>query len=415
MWAIPFLFLHKGGEVMKVSSQSQFVLWFGAAVSIAEILTGALVAPLGLGKGLAAILIGHLIGAIILYLCGMIGATSKLSSIESTRISFGLYGSYIFSILNIIQLIGWTAVMIINGSKAMDAVSNQLFNFNYEAIWTLVIGALIGIWILIGIKGLNKVNLIAVGALFILSVILGVIVFTSSGGSIEMNESLSFGSAVELNVAMSLSWIPLIADYTKHVKDERKGTLYSVLGYFIGSMLMFVIGLGAALFTGTSDISTILISAELGLVAFIIVLLSTVTTTFLDVHSAAISFLNLTNKVNEKTIGLIVTVIGVLIALLVPMTQYENFLYLIGSVFAPLFAILITDYFILNHKVVDASQLLNVKNMMIWVIGFIAYRSLMPYNSVIGMTLPVMLGISLLTIIVQRLPKRKINGGIEHV
>ena len=400
---------------MKVSSQSQFVLWFGAAVSIAEILTGALVAPLGLGKGLAAILIGHLIGAIILYLCGMIGATSKLSSIESTRISFGLYGSYIFSILNIIQLIGWTAVMIINGSKAMDAVSNQLFNFNYEAIWTLVIGALIGIWILIGIKGLNKVNLIAVGALFILSVILGVIVFTSSGGSIEMNESLSFGSAVELNVAMSLSWIPLIADYTKHVKDERKGTLYSVLGYFIGSMLMFVIGLGAALFTGTSDISTILISAELGLVAFIIVLLSTVTTTFLDVHSAAISFLNLTNKVNEKTIGLIVTVIGVLIALLVPMTQYENFLYLIGSVFAPLFAVLITDYFILNHKVVDASQLLNVKNMMIWVIGFIAYRSLMPYNSVIGMTLPVMLGISLLTIIVQRLPKRKINGGIEHV
>lgn len=400
---------------MKVSSQSQFVLWFGAAVSIAEILTGALVAPLGLGKGLAAILIGHLIGAIILYLCGMIGATSKLSSIESTRISFGLYGSYIFSILNIIQLIGWTAVMIINGSKAMDAVSIQLFNFNYEAIWTLVIGALIGIWILIGIKGLNKVNLIAVGALFILSVILGVIVFTSSGGSIEMNESLSFGSAVELNVAMSLSWIPLIADYTKHVKDERKGTLYSVLGYFIGSMLMFVIGLGAALFTGTSDISTILISAELGLVAFIIVLLSTVTTTFLDVHSAAISFLNLTHKVNEKTIGLIVTVIGVLIALLVPMTQYENFLYLIGSVFAPLFAILITDYFILNHKVVDASQLLNVKNMIIWVIGVIAYRALMPYNSVIGMTLPVMLGISLLTIIVQQLPKRKINGGIEHV
>ena len=73
----------------KTSSFSQALLWFGAAVSIAEILTGALLAPLGFAKGFFAILLGHVIGCTVLYFAGLIGAKSELSAIESTRISFG--------------------------------------------------------------------------------------------------------------------------------------------------------------------------------------------------------------------------------------------------------------------------------------------------------------------------------------
>ena len=98
--------------------------------TIAEILTGALIAPLGFQNGMTSILIGHLNGEGILFLAGSIGAKSKLSSSESTRLSFGRYGSYFFSLLNIIQLLGWTAVMIIGGAKTLNVVTIQLFGMD---------------------------------------------------------------------------------------------------------------------------------------------------------------------------------------------------------------------------------------------------------------------------------------------
>lgn len=389
----------------KTSSFSQFILWFGAAVSIAEILTGALLAPLGFNKGIMAILIGHIIGAIILFLAGKIGAQSKLSSIESTRISFGTYGSYLFSVLNIIQLLGWTAIMILSGAQAFNAVTKQLYGMDHEILWSILIGLLIMAWIAFGAKQLTIVNTIAVGALFIFTIILGVIVFSHPLNTVgKITDQLTFGAAVELNVTMSLSWLPLIADYTKHVKKETSGTLLSVLGYFIGSILMYAVGLGASLFAGTSDISTILLTAGLGLAALFIVVFSTVTTTFLDAFSAGISFQNINKKVNGKTAGIVVTIIGVFLAMFVPMTQYENFLYFIGSVFAPLFAIVLTDFFILKKKSIT-NHLINIPNLLIWIIGVFGYRALMPYNSIVGITLPVMIGIGLLSIL--------INGGIK--
>ena len=87
-------------------------LWCGAAISIAEILTGGSIAPLGFKKGLVAIILGHLIGTSIFVFGGIIGTREDVPAITSTRISFGLYGTYLFSILNVLQLVGWTAVMI---------------------------------------------------------------------------------------------------------------------------------------------------------------------------------------------------------------------------------------------------------------------------------------------------------------
>lgn len=391
---------------MKTTSFSQALLWFGAAVSIAEILTGALIAPLGLMKGTMAILIGHIIGTLVLFLAGYIGAQSKLPAIESTRISFGKYGSYVFSILNILQLLGWTAVMIINGAQALDGVTKETLHYQNVTLWCILIGALICIWIMIGIKNLSTVNIFAVGALFVFTIILGFIVFKGTPlHNPVFKETITFGAAVELSVIMPLSWLPLISDYTRYVKNEKAGAVSSALGYFAGSTFMYIIGLGAAIYAGTSDISVILLSAGLGLMALVVVVLSTVTTTFLDAYSAGVSFVNMSKIVSEKSAALIVCVVGVILAIFIPTNQYETFLYLIGSVFAPLFAILITDYYILKVQSVDKGCLLNGKNAFIWVVGVIAYRMLMPYNSPIGITLPVMFGIGILSIIM--------NGGIK--
>lgn len=388
----------------KRTSLSQFILWFGAAVSIAEMLTGALIAPLGIQNGMAAILIGHVIGGFILFMAGSIGAKSKLSSIESTRISFGTYGSYLFSLLNIIQLLGWTAVMIIGGAKTLNVVTIQLFGMNNEVVWSILIGFLIIIWISLGMKNISYVNGIAVVILFIFTIVLGVTVF--SNGLIPVGEvtgKMTFGTAVELNVAMALSWLPLIADYTKHVEKEKSGTFYSVMGYFIGSILMFVIGLGASLYIGTTDIASILLSAGLGGVALFIVLFATITTTFLDVYSAGISFQNISHRISEKNAGILVCILGVVLAVFVPITQYEHFLYLIGSVFAPLFAILLTEYFIFKKTSINKGTLINLSNIVIWVLGVIGYRLFLPIGSVAGVTFPIMIATGLVTII--------LNGG----
>lgn len=387
----------------KTSNFSQFLLWFGAAVSIAEILTGAIIAPLGLTNGILAIILGHIIGGVIFYFTGLIGAKSKLPAIESTRISFGKYGSYLFSILNILQLLGWTAVMIISGAKAMNVVSIQIFGFSNDAVWSILIGALICVWILIGVKNLTKINIVAISSLFVCCIILSFTIFSGNSTSSAIDNSMSFGSAVELAAIMPLSWLPLISDYTKDVRSEKLGTFSSTIGYFIGSSFMYIIGLGAAIYTGTSDIASILTGAGLGIAALLIVILSTVTTTFLDAYSAGISFLNINKKVSDKAAGLVVCVLGIIIAIFTPIEEFEDFLYLIGSVFAPLFAILITDYFLLKVTDINETKPMNPINIIIWVIGVIIYRQLMTLDTPLGTTLPVMLIISLICII--------INGG----
>lgn len=389
----------------KTSSISQGFLWFGAAVSIAEILTGALLAPLGFTRALLAILIGHAIGGIIFYFAGYIGAKSGLSAIETTRISFGKYGSFWFSILNVVQLLGWTAVMIINGAKALNAATPTIQN---EPLWCVVIGGLICVWILVGIKNLAKVNVIVVSALFVFTLVLGVVVFRGmSSGQAAVSDALSFGAAVELSVTMPLSWLPLISDYTRTVKNAKAGSAVSAAGYTVGSCMMYVIGLGAAVYTGSDDIAAILVTAGLGLIALLIVIFSTVTTTFLDAWSGGVSLVNLNHKINEKVAALAVCIVGTGMAVLIPMSQYENFLYLIGSVFAPLFAVLITDYFLLGIKNADDSKVLNVKNMVIWALGFVFYRVMLNVDTPVGVTLPTMLFVSLLCLFAAKLTKKQ--------
>ncbi len=313
-----------------VSSFSLFILWFGAAVSIAEIYTGALMAPLGFSKGMQAILLGHLIGVIILGLTGIIGSEKRISAIFSTRISFGKYGSYGFSVLNIFQLLGWTAVMIIAGARSVNEISKLLWGFDQQLLWSIIIGLLICFWIGVGIKKLNKVNLLAVGLLFFLTIVLSTVVFKDFSLVNKAAEGgLSFGAAVELSVIMPLSWLPLISDYTRYARSGKGAFWGSTGGYFLGSCWMYMIGLGAALFAGNPDPSAILMAANLGIAALAIVVLSTVTTTFLDAYSAGVSLLNISPRFNEKVTAIVMAVLGTIVAIVMPIEQYENFLYAI--------------------------------------------------------------------------------------
>lgn len=390
----------KKSIVFQTTSFSQFFLWFGAAVSIAEILTGALIAPLGWAKGIQAILLGHVIGAIVLLLAGIISANSRRSSIEATRISFGRVGSYGFSLLNITQLIGWTAVMIVSGSMVFNGITVELFGLNNEPLWSVVIAAFIILWIVLGIKRLSMLNSVVVGLLFIFCLVLAYVIFSGEWKVTTLVGEMSFGSAVELSTVMSLSWLPLIGDYTRHVKHKCAGTLTSVGGYFLGSSLMYVIGLGGSLYVGTSDISVILMASGLGVMALLLVFFSTVTTTFLDAYSAGISFYNLTTKWDERLVAIVFTLIGLAIAILSPVSAYESFLYLIGSVFAPLYGILFVDYFLLNKRTVDDQLKIHVGNSLLWAIGVISYHILLEVELPLSNSLIIMIGVGIIHYII---------------
>ena len=173
------------------------LIWFGAGVSIAEILTGTYFAALGFGRGLAAILVGHVIGCIMLFLAGVIGGKTRKSAMETVKDSFGSHGGQLFAILNVLQLVGWTAIMIYDGALAAEGI----FTVGHW-VWCLVIGALIIVWILIGITNLGKVNTVAMAALFILTLILFKIIFFDGTVVTSItDETFSFGAAVELAVA----------------------------------------------------------------------------------------------------------------------------------------------------------------------------------------------------------------------
>ena len=113
--------------------------------------------------------------------------------------------------------------------------------------------------------------------------------------------AMTFGAAVELAVAMPLSWLPLISDYTREAEKPVQATAASVVVYGLVSCWMYVIGMGAAIFTGEYDIAVIMVKAGLGIAALVILVFSTVTTTFLDAWSAGISAESLSSKLNGKT------------------------------------------------------------------------------------------------------------------
>ena len=364
---------------------------------------------------MAAILLGHLIGGLMMFAAGMIGAKERKSAMETVKMSFGERGSLLFAVLNVLQLVGWTAIMIYDGALAADGVLHTGI-----WVWAIIIGALIVVWIFVGLTNLGKLNTVAMTALFILSLVLFKVIFFGSGSAAPVVDdgSLTFGAAVELAVAMPLSWLPLISDYTREAKEPVKATavsadtreaekpfaatLVSVVVYSLVSIFMYMIGMGAAIFTGEYDIAQIMLKTGFGVVGLLIIVFSTVTTTFLDAYSAGVSSVSISSKIKEKWAAIVVTVIGTVAAIVYPMDNITNFLYLIGSVFAPMIAVQIADYFIL--KKADAGEsAFQWRNLVVWLVGFVLYRVLMHVDTPVGNTLPDMVITVIVCVIVEKI------------
>lgn len=364
------------------------LIWLGAGISLAEILTGTYFASLGFKQGMAAIILGHIIGGALMFACGVIGGLSRKSAMESVKDCYGNKGGMLFSILNVVQLAGWTAIMIYDGAIA----AGGLMLPGYHWCWCAIIGILIVVWIYVGISHLTRINATAMTGLLLMTVVLCWRIARLGAPWTTGEDAMSFIQALELSAAMPLSWLPLIADYTREAKRPVAASAVSTVVYGLTSIWMYAIGMAAAAATGESDIANIILKTGLGAAGLLIIVFSTVTTTFLDAWSGGISAEAICAKCKGKTIAVILAVAGTIAAIVWPMDDITGFLYLIGSVFAPMAAVQITDFFLLKKcgQIKQINKDFYIKSLVAWAIGLIAYQILMRYDFCLGYTIPSM-------------------------
>ena len=375
-----------------------FLLWTGAAISLAEIWAGSLMVPLGLGLGLGAILLGHLIGNTPFALGGLIGSRWGIPTMVSVRPSFGIRGSYFAAGLNVVQLIGWTAVMLMVCAGAADAIS-KFYGFSNVNLWIIVSGGITTLWAFVGHRSWKWLERISVVGLLILCAAMTYFLFQEHGWStlsqIPKGEALPFMEGVDLVIAMPISWLPLVSDYSRFATNSKSSFWGTWIGYFIISSWMFLLGLAASLATRSPDPSGVVMNLMLkfgwALPALVIVLFSTFTTTFLDIYSTAISALSIAPKLGERTGVLVGGVLGTATALLFPaLLSYEHFLLFIGAMFCPLFGIVLADYFLLRRRHISLEDLyrkegpywfkggVNPLALFAWCLGFATYLGFSP-------------------------------------
>ncbi|MBW1691251.1 MAG: putative hydroxymethylpyrimidine transporter CytX [Deltaproteobacteria bacterium] len=370
-----------------------FLLWAGAAVSLAEIWAGGILVPMGYVTGIVVLLLGHVIGNTPLALGGIMGSQWGIPTMVSTRPAFGVRGSYIPAILNIFQLIGWTAVMVWIGGQTA-ATFTQGSSIYTPKFWIVLLGVITTLWALVGHRFWKWLHRIAVSALVILCIVMTYVVFKEYGISklvgIRPTGELPFMVGLDYVIIMPISWLPLVCDYSRYAKSDKGSFWGTWIGYFIISSWMYFIGLSAALATKSptpeSMVLELMVAFGLVIPAMIIVLFSTFTTTFLDIYSTSVSALNIYPKLGERKGIIIGGALGTIIALIFgdyPET-YAHFLEIIGFIFCPLFGIVLVDYFITRGRSLKTDELfikgaywytggVHMTALVCWVVGALVF------------------------------------------
>ena len=374
-----------------------FALWFSLGIGLLVAQAGALLVPgLSLPYALAAIGVGS-----------VIGTDTGLAAMSSLRPTLGVRGASVPAVLNAVQLVGWGSFEVIVMRDSADALARQAFGLSIPLVWTIVFGLLAtllaisgplsfvrrflrtwGIWLLLAGAVWLSWNLLARHDLAALM---------RRPGTGDM----SFGGAIDLVVAMPLSWLPLIADYTRFGRRAGESFRGTLLGYGIANIWFYALGAIYGLAAGGGDaLLTGALAQAGGGFALLLILIDEVDNAFADIHSAAVSTGTFWTR---ATVPLLSAAFGALctaIALLVPMAKYQNFLLLIGSVFAPLFGVVLVDHFLVRKRRIEAAALADPQGryafsggwhlsaFISWAIGIGAYQAINQWLPNLGATLP---------------------------
>ena len=393
-----------------------FLLWAGVAISLAEIWAGGFLAPMGFWAGFWAIILGHVIGNTLMGLGGIVGSDHGIMSMVSVRPSFGIRGSNLAAVLNIVQLIGWASIMLIIAGRAGAMLGKSIGGiWGTNQLWIVIIGVGTLLWALHTGKTVWKIlQTTAVIALLLLVSGMTWLAFNEFGtvsASADSN-SMPFMIGLDLVIAMPISWMPLVADYSRFAKRTDTAFWNTWWGYFIVSSWMYALGLAATLATGNTEPGVMILelmgTVGLAVPALAMVVFSTITSDFPDIYSATCSVMNISNKISGKTFMWIVGILSILLALVFPADQYENFLLFIGAMFVPLFGIVLTDYFLIRKRRLAKEDIFkpggqywysggfNIVALGAWAAGFVLFELIAYMKWPAGGSIPSMLVAGLL-------------------
>ena len=376
------------------------VIWFGVAVSVSEIEAGIEIgAEAAPGSLWLPLVLGHIVGGIFLFFVGLIGARIRVNAMETTASVYGTYGSKFFASLNLFQLVAWIAVLNAQGASVLAGLDLPI-SFPLTCV---LLAVLIALWVFVGLRRFAKVTTVVMAVLAVLLAALTVKLFgtgsisagvSSSGANSAAAHALGFWNIFEISMALPLSWLPVISDYTKDVEKPVRATAVSAIAYSIASFWMYFIGLEIASAGVGNDIAKAILLAGLGIPGIIIVVLSTVTTNFLAANSAGESAKAIVRRLNPKITGVVVSAISALLAISGIMDHYISFLYLIASVFAPMAAVLLVSFYFGKAGAVHTGEgrapgkAFWIWNLFAWLVGFAVYQVTVRLDSIfLGPTL----------------------------
>jgi putative hydroxymethylpyrimidine transporter CytX len=367
-----------------LSALDQTALWGNLGTSLlGPVIAVAVVADgMSLAGALAAIVVGTVVGTAGLGLAAAAGARTGVPAMVLLRGLFGARVSYLPTVLNLVQLLGWASFELV----VIATAARQLLPWDASWPYILLAGGLstvMAVWPLGSVRLLRRYALVAVA---LATSYLTVQLLRQPSASWTEGSLHGFWAGVDLVVAVSISWIPLAADYSRHSRSERGAFVGAFVGYSLGQSVCFGVGILAfstvASARPTQDgMFAAFIAVPVGWLAFAVLVLRELDESFANVYSTAVSMQNLRPLADRRWLAVVVGVVATALALLVDIASYRNFLYLIGSVFVPMFAVFVAQYFIRGGwRRWSASDRAPSRAVLLvpWFLGFVGYQLVNP-------------------------------------
>jgi nucleobase:cation symporter-1, NCS1 family len=390
-----------------------FLLWSNLSVSLLVIVAGAfLVLPtdqfglaLSLPEALGAIVAAALAGNVLLALGGLIGADARVPTMVLMRAPLGRRGSYLPTSLNVVQCLGWSVFELIIIATGASALSHQVLGFGGVVFWKILFGAVATGLAFLGPVGFVR-KYVRKFAIWIVIASLLYLGWWSLHGQHpvrlwQRGGAHAFWPGFDLVLASIVSWTPLVADYTRFARTRATGLWSAGLGYFVPTIPLFALGAVIALSRHISDAPALLTAVAAGGAASLLALLALTVDesdeAFANVYSGAVSLQNLLPRVPQRLLVGCFAGVATAGALVIDLRNYQPFLYLLGSFFVPLFAVLLADWLLAgrhyDRAAIFAAPELRVEMVLAWLAGFVLYQWLSPqgpswWTSIVGHTHP---------------------------
>lgn len=352
------------------------MLWSNFGISLLGIVAGAGLIAYGAGttRAVVATLVGGAIGGAMLAAAGALGAASGQPGMVVLRRALGTRGSYLPTVLNVAQGLGWgtfeliviaeSARLVVGVDErwpfavAAGAIGTAMAVLGPETVARRVLKRVVTPLVAIAIAYL-LVRLLADGATTSLA--------TAAAGGIGTM------AAIDLVVANFASWQPLAPDYSRFSASPRAAAIGVGGGFAVASTATFLVGILAAVATGGIDSASagvaVMLALPLGTAAAAILVVDEADKGFANIYSTAVSVRNLAPRASQMPITVAIGALVTVGAIAVSLDRFFDFLFLLGAVFVPLFGAVYADRLRTARPVATIAA---------WIAGFLVYEWLSP-------------------------------------